>query len=239
MKLKQLTFNNHTMNYKQKIISALFMLLTTFMTSLPNIQAETITDNNNNTYRTVTIGNQIWMQDNLNIANYRNGDIIRQAKTNEEWNDAGANGEGVWCYYNNDPANGKIYGKLYNWYAVHDPRGLAPAGWHIPTDKEWNKVTSELGGDIIAGGKMKFNDISQWKSPNIGSNNSSNFSAVPGGLRGIDGNFSFIGESAYFWTSSEYSPTTAFYRVMNHHLSTVVRSSEEKIDGLSVRCIAD
>jgi len=96
-----------------------------------------------------------------------------------------------------------------------------------------------LGGDIIAGGKMKFNDISQWKSPNIGSNNSSNFSAVPGGLRGIDGNFSFIGESAYFWTSSEYSPTTAFYRVMNHHLSTVVRSSEEKIDGLSVRCIAD
>lgn len=85
MKLKQLTFNNHTMNYKQKIISALFMLLTTFMTSLPNIQAETITDNNNNnTYRTVTIGNQIWMQDNLNIAKYRNGDIIRQVKTNEE-----------------------------------------------------------------------------------------------------------------------------------------------------------
>lgn len=227
------------MKHKMKSIYALLILVITLMTAISDIQAENIADIDGSMHKTVTIGNQVWMQENLNITRYRNGDIIRQAKTNEEWNDAGANGEGVWCYYNNDPAHGKKYGKLYNWYAVHDPRGLAPAGWHIPTDKEWTTVTSALGGENIAGGKMKFSGISQWQSPNIGSNNDSNFSALPSGMRGINGNFSFIGESAYFWTYSEYSPTKAWYRVLNHHLITVVRSSEEKIDGLSVRCIAD
>ncbi len=230
---------NQSMKHNHNVLYGLLILVLSLMTSLSNIQAEKVEDIERNTHKTVTIGSQVWMQENLNVTKYRNGDLIRQAKTNEEWNDAGANGEGVWCYYNNDPVHGIKYGKLYNWYAVHDPRGLAPLGWHIPTDKEWTTVINTLGGETIAGGKMKFNGVSQWQSPNVGGDNSSNFGAVPSGMRGIDGNFNFIGESAYFWSNSEYSITTAWYRVINHHLPTVVHSSEEKVDGLSVRCIAD
>ncbi|MCX6180201.1 MAG: fibrobacter succinogenes major paralogous domain-containing protein [Chlorobiales bacterium] len=231
--------NNQSMKHNHNVLYGLLIIVITLMTSFSDTQAEQLGDVESNTYKSVTIGNQVWMQDNLNVSKYRNGDLIRQAKTSEEWNDAGANGEGVWSYYNNDPAHGKKYGKLYNWFAVHDPRGLAPLGWHIPSDKEWTTATSALGGEKIAGGKMKFSGISQWQSPNVGGNNSSNFSALPSGLRGIDGKFNFIGESAYFWSNSEYSTTTAWYRVLNHHLPTLVRSSEEKVDGLSVRCIAD
>lgn len=227
------------MKHKHKPMYTLLIIVITLMTSVSNILAEKTADIEGGTNKTVTIGNQVWMQENLNVTKFRNGDIIRQAQTNEEWNDAGANGEAVWCYYNNDPVHGKKYGKLYNWFAVHDPRGLAPLGWHIPTDKEWAMAVSALGGEIIAGGKMKYNGISQWQSPNVGGDNSSNFNALPSGMRGIGGKFNFIGESGYFWTRSEYSPSTAWYRVINHHLPTVVRSSEEKVDGLSVRCIAD
>jgi len=230
---------NQSMQHNYNVLYGLLILLISLMTSISYVRAEKAADIDGNTHKTVTIGHQVWMQENLNVTAYRNGDLIRQAKTNEEWNDAGANGEGVWCYYNNDPVHGTKYGKLYNWYAVHDPRGLAPSGWHIPTDNEWTTAISTLGGENIAGGKMKFNGISQWQSPNIGGDNSSNFSALPSGMRGIDGKFNFISESAYFWSQSEYSPTTAWYRVINHHLPTIVRSSEEKVDGLSVRCIAD
>lgn len=103
--------------------------------------------------QTVTIGSQIWMTKNLDVANFRNGDPIPEAKTDAEWEAAGENEQPAWCYYDNDTANGTKYGKLYNWYAVNDPRGLAPTGYHIPTDAEWTKLSDYLGND--AGTKMK------------------------------------------------------------------------------------
>lgn len=103
--------------------------------------------------QTVTIGSQIWMTKNLDVANFRNGDPIPEAKTDAEWKAAGENEQPAWCYYDNDTANGTKYGKLYNWYAVNDPRGLAPTGYHIPTDAEWTKLSDYLGND--AGTKMK------------------------------------------------------------------------------------
>ena len=112
--------------------------------------------------QTVTIGNQVWMTKNLDISTFRNGDTIPEAKTNEEWKKAGENKQPAWCYYDNDPANGAKYGKLYNWYAVNDPRGLAPIGYHIPSDAEWTKLTDFLGGESVAGTKMK--SKSGWNS---------------------------------------------------------------------------
>jgi uncharacterized protein (TIGR02145 family) len=111
-------------------------------------------------YKTVKIGDQVWMAENLNTDRFRNGDIIPEAKSNEDWRDAVQNMKPAWCYYNNDIANGAKYGKLYNWYAVNDSRGLAPTGWHIPTDSEWINIEKKLSAD--AGKKMK--STSEWIS---------------------------------------------------------------------------
>lgn len=111
-------------------------------------------------YKSVKIGTQTWMTENLNVPTFRNGDPIPEAKTDEEWKQAGENQQPAWCYYENDPKNGTKYGKLYNWYAVSDPRGLAPTGWHIPTDAEWTTFENQLGDD--AGKKMKSTSV--WNS---------------------------------------------------------------------------
>ena len=110
--------------------------------------------------KSVKIGTQTWTTENLNVSTFRNGDPIMEAKTNEEWENAGKNKQPAWCYYENDPKNGAKYGKLYNWYAVNDPRGLAPAGWHVPSDAEWTILETFLGTD--AGKKMK--SLSGWNS---------------------------------------------------------------------------
>ena len=112
--------------------------------------------------QTVTIGTQTWTTKNLNVATFRNGDAIPRAKTDEEWSAAGENKQPAWCYYENKAANGTKYGKLYNWYAVVDTRGLAPAGYHIPTDEEWTVLSTFLGGEDVAGKKMK--STSGWNS---------------------------------------------------------------------------
>jgi uncharacterized protein (TIGR02145 family) len=106
-------------------------------------------------YLEVTIGEQVWMSENLNVDKFRNGDSIPQAKSEEEWKKAGESRQPAYCYYENDPANGAKYGKLYNWYAVMDPRGLAPKGWHVPSDAEWRLLTDYLGGVEVAGAKIK------------------------------------------------------------------------------------
>ena len=116
--------------------------------------------------QTVTIGTQVWMTKNLDVSSFRNGDGIPQAKTDEEWEAAGDNKQPAWCYYENNAANGTKYGKLYNWYAVNDARGLAPAGYHIPTDEEWTVLSTFLGGEDVAGKKMK--STSGWNSYTTG-----------------------------------------------------------------------
>jgi uncharacterized protein (TIGR02145 family) len=113
-------------------------------------------------YKTVTIGTQVWMKENLNVSTFKNGDPIPEAKTDEEWKRAGEEGKPAWCYYDNDVKNGTKYGKLYNWYAVNDARGLAPSGYHVPTDEEWTILTDYLGGEDVAGTKMK--STSGWES---------------------------------------------------------------------------
>lgn len=143
-------------------------------------QTEIFTDaRDDKVYKIVKIGNQVWMAENLNTSHYLNGDSIPQVQDKAEWV---ALTTGAWCYYQNDAENGKTYGKLYNWYAVNDPRGLAPEGWHIPTDAEWIALIDYLGGTNVAGGKMKQIGTVHWISPNLGATNESGFSALPGGL---------------------------------------------------------
>jgi uncharacterized protein (TIGR02145 family) len=182
---------------------------------------------------TVRIGTQAWAVANLNVNTFRNGDTIPEAKTNKEWVAAGEAGKPAWCYYNNDPKIGLIYGKLYNWYAVNDPRGLAPAGWTLASDADWAKLINNLGGPGSAGAKMKSNG--KWNEGSNGTNETG-FTGYPGGYRVENGSFQNIGSIGIWWSSSENNPPSAF----DHYLSmsgSCNRSNSPKQRGESVRCI--
>ena len=184
----------------------------------------------------VTIGTQVWMTKNLDVSTFRNGDPIPQAKTKEEWEKAGDNKLPAWCYYENDPANGAKYGKLYNWYAVSDSRGLAPVGYHIPSDAEWTILSDYLGGAEKAGAKMKSKQ--GWAEDGNGTN-SSGFSGLPGGYRLDDGAFGNVGEYGYWWSSTEYGTNDAWYRFLPYGNGYVYRYDDGKVRGFSVRCLRD
>jgi uncharacterized protein (TIGR02145 family) len=186
--------------------------------------------------QTVTIGTQTWTTKNLDVATFRNGDAIPQAKTKEEWVAADENEQPAWCYYENEAKNGTKYGKLYNWYAVNDARGLAPAGYHIPTDEEWTVLSTFLGGEDVAGKKMK--STSGWNDDGNGTN-SSGFSGLPGAGRGNNGNFGFVGNYGYWWSASEGYGSDAWYRLLNSYNASLNRSSSSKGNGFSVRCVRD
>ena len=186
--------------------------------------------------QTVTIGSQVWMTKNIDVAKFRNGDSIPEAKTVEEWVKAGEKKQPAWCYYDNNPANATKYGKLYNWHAVNDPRGIAPVGYHLPSDEEWTVLTDYLGGEEKAGAKMK--SKTDWIE---GSNdtNSSGFSGLPAGNRFDDGSFGYVGEYGNWWSSSEVDTDDAVIRGLYYKDGTVGQYSLSKKWGLSVRCLKD
>ena len=184
----------------------------------------------------VSIGTQVWMAKNLDISTFRNGDLIPQAKTAEEWKKAGETQQPAWCYYDNDPANGQKYGKLYNWYAVNDARGLAPQGYHIPTKAEWTTLTAYLGGEEVAGTKMK--STSGWNENGNGSNESG-FNGLPGGHRSKSGTFYAIGEDGYWWSSIEANTSDAWSHYLDYDAGNVYGVTNSKGGGFYVRCLRD
>ena len=188
--------------------------------------------------QTTTLGTQVWSTKNLEVTTFRNGDPIFYAQTDEEWEKAGANGQPAWSYFEHDPKNEEIYGKLYNWFAVNDPRGLAPEGWKIPTDGDWAKLVEFLGGKTNASQKMKSTDLWENDAANIGAgNNSSGFSGFPGGYRYGQGGFVNIGKVGYWWSSTENDQFTAWSRSLQNFNQSVFRGNYEKGMGLSVRCL--
>ena len=183
---------------------------------------------------TIVIGTQQWMKENLDVLTYRNGDVITQITNTTDWGNAIA---GAWCYYENISSNGAIYGKLYNWYAVNDPRGLAPQGWHVPTDAEWTTLSTLLGGDASAGGKMKTTD--RWNSPNTSATNESGFAGLPGGNRNNVGSFGIVGFYGYWWSATELNSTNAWGRYLSYDNGFLLRNNANKVYGFSVRCLRD
>ena len=193
----------------------------------------------------VTIGTQVWSSTNLDVTTYRDGTPIPQVTDPTQWTNLTT---GAWCYYNNDPANGAVYGKLYNWYAVagiHDTdpstpnKILAPQGWHVPSDIEWTTLTTFLGGESIAGGKMKSTGTSLWQSPNTAATNESGFTGLPAGGRDDYGSFSNIGLNGFWWSSSEFISNSAFNRYLYYNYSFVNRQFIFLNYGMSVRCLRD
>jgi uncharacterized protein (TIGR02145 family) len=220
----------------------------------------------------VSIGDQLWMGENLNVSTFRNGDTIKEARTEIEWRKAGVNKEPAWCYYDNDPKNGEKYGKLYNWYAISDPRGLAPTGWHIPSDQEWDVLFWFLKGDTVeyslmstpeesvidrirkepeSVGLQKIKHSYGWVEGCNGTNDFG-FSAIPGGHRLYNGDFSYIGVYGYWWTSSSSIATLGAEDQFDnqweigscitlgcHNSRSSFRWSGIKEGGLSIRCVKD
>lgn len=186
--------------------------------------------------KTVTIAKTDWMLENLNVSNYRNGEPIKQAKTKDEWIKCAKKGVGCWCYYDNDDKNGTKYGKLYNWYAVNDSRGLAPKGWHIPSDDEFDELIEALGGKTEAGKKMKSN--LDW-TKNCNPTNESGFLAIPAGFRSSTGEFLFKDTYALWWSSTNFKDDKAWYYYLFCDLDFAVKYYYSKGDGFSIRCIKD
>jgi len=183
----------------------------------------------------------VWMAENLNIDKFRNGDTIPQSNSSQEWQTAGENKQPAWCYYDFDASIGKKYGKLYNWYAVNDPRGLAPDGWHIPNDDEWTTLKDFLGGDDVAGKSMKsefgWDEPEDWEKGK--GTDESGLSCLPGGYIDANGAFSAIGEYGGWWSSTEDSTNSAWTCDLDYDLSGAYRYSVNKARGRSVRCIKD
>jgi len=191
-------------------------------------------DADGNAYSTVKIGNQEWMAENLRVTHYNNGDDIPNITDRTGWNDINS---GAYCWYNNDEASNKIaFGALYNWFAVNDSRSLCPEGWHAPTDLEYTLLTTYLGGESVAGGKMK--TAAHWTDPNLGATNISCFSGLPGGLRSVNGDFTNIGYAGLWWTATEDDTTLARLCLLDYQSEGMEEiPASDKIYGFSVRCI--
>ena len=181
----------------------------------------------------IKIGNQTWTTKNLDVTTYCNGDAIPQVQDKKAWANLIT---GAWCYYDNDASSGATYGKLYNWYAVNDSRGLAPKGYHIPTDKQWTKLINNLGGKEIAGIEMK--STIGWNNDGNGTN-SSGLLCLPGGSRDFENDFDYVGDIGIWWSSSHDYTIKAWGLLLGCVNGSVLRASLDKQNGFSVRCIKD
>lgn len=193
-------------------------------------------DVDGNVYKTVNIGGRVWMAENLKVTKYRNGDPIPHVSDEAEWSKVSL---GAYCNYSNDTSVASIYGRLYNWHAINDKRNIAPEGWHIPTPEELRSLMSHLGGDTIAGGKMKVEGISHWLYPNAGASNESGFSALPGGYRFGKGSYHTLGSNAYWWTTQNSYEIYSWKSLLHEGFADVRRDYGYTNFGLAVRCVKD
>jgi len=192
-----------------------------------------VTDIDGNEYATIQIGTQVWMAENLRTSKYCNGDPIPNAADNTQWSNLTT---GAWAHYDNDSQYEELYGKLYNWYAAADTRNICPCGWHVPTDAEWTVLSDYLGGEDVAGTKMK--TTIGWNENGNGTNESG-FSGLPGGVRGFSGTFYDVGDFGYWWSSLENTTGDAWYRVLGYFADDLARDKIFMSNGFSVRCLRD
>jgi uncharacterized protein (TIGR02145 family) len=198
-----------------------------------------ITDADGNSYKTVYIGTQQWMAENLKVSKYNDGTIIPNITDNTRWEN---NTTGAWAYYDNNEVYNSKYGKLYNGYSIspenNGNKNVCPTGWHVPTDNEWTILTDYLGGESVAGGKMKEAGTIKWNNPNKDATNTSLFSGVPGGTRDDD-RISGAGKYGFWWSSSQFDASSIWYRHLYNDGSDIYKDYFNKRKGLSVRCLKD
>ncbi len=197
-----------------------------------------VTDIEGNVYRTIKIGTQTWMADNLKTTTYLDGSPIAHAEDNTQWMN---NTDGAYSWYDNDQETyAEIYGAMYNWYAVNNSAGLCPSGWEVPNESQWETLTRYLDGRNVAGGKMKEIGVAPdglWNDTNEGATNESGFSGIPGGYRSTGGSYYSIGDEGYWWSATSSSEQYAYVRTLRNLHTWLVGFVYYKISGHSVRCI--
>jgi uncharacterized protein (TIGR02145 family) len=196
----------------------------------------TVTDTDGNVYRTVKINNQWWMAENLRVTHYRNGNVIPLVSDSAAWT---ALTSGAYCNPNHDAAEVDVYGRLYNWYAVNNADSIAPTGWHVATDAEWQALIDYCGGDAVAGGKLKEAGTIHWITPNLGATNESGFSGLPAGFRYENGSYYGFEAHGNFWTATAGGGNTAWYRYLHCTITEVIHFSYYMGAAFSVRCVRD
>ena len=195
-----------------------------------------VSDIDGNNYTTIICGSQEWMVENLKTTKFNDGTAIPLVTDATAWWSLGTPG---FCWYKNDETTYKsTYGALYNWYAVNTGK-LSPTGWHVPTTIDWEKLISFLGGDSIVGGKLKETGTEHWMSPNLGANNYGGFTALPAGSRNSNGTFENLGISTRWWTATEVSDLSAWYRSLLYSNSAAQKGYGSKTFGYSIRCVKD
>lgn len=205
----------------------------------PNLTYGTMTDVEGNSYKTIQIGNQTWMAENLRTTKYNDGSNIHRGIADSAWYYTSA--EGIYYTYNDtrNTDTTRIMGMLYSWYAVNTDK-LAPNGWHIPTQAEWDELVTYLGGTNTAGGKMKETGFTHWGDPNLDATNESGFTALPAGrMYPIGSTYTHYSFAAWFWSTTSYSAGEAIYCGLDHTNAVASRYHSQKIYGYSVRCVKD
>lgn len=198
---------------------------------------ECIKDIDGNVYKTVTIGSQTWMAENLKVSKYNDGTPIPNITDSLEWFNLTT---GAWCNYKNLESNNINYGKLYNWYTVSNSnKNVCPTGWHVPTNVEWTILIDYLGGTNLAGAKMKEIGTTNWISPNNEATNTSLFTGLPSGYRGNYGYYYLIGNIGYWWSSTEIMKFNAMSTHLNNYAGIAFNNGSNKENGLSIRCLKD
>lgn len=211
-----------------------------------SVPPNAVADVDGNIYPTTLIGTQRWMAENLRTSHYANGDPIPYVPTTQ-WS---LQTNGAWTNYDTDASYDDLYGKLYNWYTVVDPLNACPEGWHVPSDLDWMELEESLGVPVAdldntgprgaaanAGGRLKAQSL--WESPNTGANDSSAFSAFPGGDRSSNGSFVNVGVKGYWWSTSEFNTVQGWQRSLTYDNAGVYRQSSLKVVGASIRCVQD
>jgi len=210
--------------------------ITLFCIALAGCKSNSLKDIEGNKYKTVSIGTQIWMSENLKTTKFNDGTEIPIVTDNEVWAKLQTP---ALSWYNNDPVeNKKTYGALYNWYSVNTNK-LCPAGWHVPNEGDWASLTTFLEGAAVAGGKLKEAGTAHWKSPNTDATNETGFTGLPGGYRSFEGAFNYMGLSGYWWSSTAYNESSILFWNLRYKGGNVYRYLSEKFCGFSVRCLKD
>ena len=193
-----------------------------------------VADIEGNLYRIIQIGTQMWMVENLRTSRYADSTLIPEINNYSLWQ---STTDGAWCWYDTSQVYNLPYGKLYNWYAINDGRGICPSGWHVPTDAEWTTLTNFLGGESGAGGKLKESGLAHWTAPNVDATNESGFTGLPGGYRESNGNFFETGTYGSWWSETEYQTIFAWYRNLFTINGDVLKAPAQQNTGRSVRCV--
>lgn len=219
-------------------------LLSLVLSVATGCRSKMLEDIDGNQYKTITIGDQVWMAADLKTTRYNDGSPVPQVLHNDAW--AGLTAP-AFCWYNNDSTHKETYGVLYNWYAVKTGK-LCPDGWHVPSDEEWNTLVSGFSSLGVAGGALKEAGTAHWRSPNTGATNETGFTALPGGYRSYNGTFNLLRAAGYWWSSTEGNwygagadgkPSTVIFWNLRYKSSEIFRFVSEQSNGFCVRCVMD